>query len=450
MRANLNNTHSGNMSCRDPRDAGRFWITASGSACGHLSPADLVAVRFADLGSEGPARPSSEANTHRRVLELPGANACVHCHAVASTLLGFESPRNPIFLLAPDPPRSDSEEYLFQPVDVWGAGLIGAVTVGVYQDTVGSLEMEQRIPAHLGRAPVAIVKAHGPFARGQSLEECLHYVGVLEFSATVAIALRRRGVDTLALQRALRAATPAAVFAWPPRPLDGPARAPEPAADPASRCEFDDWLSYNFDLGLGAFGTGSLSRKRSADEMLFCPMSAAPPGIEADLRRIPLRPQGPESEAADVRLHRLIYTRTPYTACMVAASPLATAEAMAALAAVAGVEALAGRPGAIARSAAECPIVAPIDAESTYHQIRLPVTSLRALALDAEGDLVSGLLQSGKGACLVAGGGVIAAGERSLAQAAYRVALAERVARFRQEVDLHHRMLGGPPAAAFE
>jgi hypothetical protein len=76
------------------------------------------------------------------------------------------------------------------------------------------------------------------------------------------------------------------------------------------------------------------------------------------------------------------------------------------------------------------------------------VTSLPALALDDAGGLVARLLQSGCG--LIAGYGVMAAGERSLAQAAYRLSLAERVARFRQEVDLNHRLLGGPPVAAFE
>jgi len=45
---------------------------------------------------------------------------------------------------------------------------------------------------------------------------------------------------------------------------------------------------------------------------------------------------------------------------------------------------------------------------------------------------------------------VIAAGKENLGQAAYRVSLAERIARFRQEVDLTHRLLGGPPVEAFE
>jgi L-fuculose-phosphate aldolase len=448
MRVNLNNTHSGNMSFRDPRDSGRFWITASGAPCGNLHPADLVAVRFDDMSFAGAVRPSSEANTHRRVLDLPGVKACVHCHSIASTLLGFETARKPIFLLRPDSAGPGETEFLFQPVDVWGAGLIGTVTIGVYRNTVGSHEMETRIPACLKQAPITIVKGHGPFARGKSLEECLQYLSVLENSALMAIALRRRGIDTLAFQHAVAARGFQAIFPWTPRCLRRAETPPQPEADPTIRSEFTDWLSYNYDRGLGAFGTGSMSRKLSADEMIFCPMSAAPHAIEAPLQRIRLRSEGPE--ASDVRLHRLIYTHTPFNACMLTASPFATAEAMAALAAADGMDALAGKPETLGRPADECPVVTPIDAEAVYYKVRLPVAGIHALTPGAGENLIHRLLHTGNGCCLIAGGGVVAAGEENLGQAAYRVSLAERMARFRQEVDLNHRVLGGPALAAFE
>jgi hypothetical protein len=179
--------------------------------------------------------------------------------------------------------------------------------------------------------------------------------------------------------------------------------------------------------------------------MGFCAMSAAPYGIEAPLQRIPLRPEGPE--APDVRLHRLIYTRTPFRACLLTASPLATAEAMAALAAAYGMEALAGKPEPLADKR---PVVAPIDAEAVYYKVLLPVAGIHALTPDAAEDVFPGLLQTGNGCCLIAGGGVIAAGEENLAQAAYRVSLAERIARFRQEADLNQRLLGGPALTALE
>jgi ribulose-5-phosphate 4-epimerase/fuculose-1-phosphate aldolase len=448
MRANLNNTHSGNLSCRDPHDPDRFYVTASGSPCGNLAARDVVRVRFDDMSWEGPARPSSEANTHRRVLSLPGVNACVHCHSIAGTLLGFESPREPIFLIRQEPPTAAPEDRIFQPVDYWGTGLLGPVTAGTYKSTVGSAEMEERIPGYLRQAPLTLVAGHGPFARGASLEECLHHLSVLENSAAVAIALRRRRVDTAAVQRAIRAHGAHPALPLPPRRLGGGDLLPEAAADAATRPEFAYWLAYHFYLGLGAFGTGSMSRKLSADEMLFCPMSAAPEGVEVPLYRIPLR--AGEPEAADVRLHRLIYAHTPFAACILASSPLATAEGMAALAAADGIGGLTGTPSPIARTPGRHPVVVPIDAEALHYNVRLPVAGLEALASGPAESPVPGLLLLGNGCCLVAGGGVIAAGEEHLDQAAYRVSLAERIARFRHEVALNHRTLGGPPVSAFE
>lgn len=439
MRVNLNNTHSGNLSCRDPQDPNCFWVTASGSQCGNLSAGDIVQVRLDDLRWEGPVRPSSEANTHRRVLSLPGVNACVHCHALASTLIGFESPQKPIFLLRRDTPAAEPEDYVFQPVDLWGAGLIGPVAVGVYKRPVGSAEMEERISACLREGPLTIVMGHGPFARGESLEECLHHLSVLENSAAVVLALRRRGIDTLAMQRAIRAHGAQAVFPIAPRRPVGGDLPPYPPADPAADPDFTYWLSYNFNFGLGAFGTGSMSRKLSAAEMLFCPMSAAPDGVEVPLYRIPLRDAGPE--AADVRLHRLIYTRTPFTAAILAASPLATAE---------GTAARAAEPDKAGRIPDRYPMVVPIDAEASHYKIRLPVAGAEALAAEAAESPIPGLLRTENGCCLIDGCGVIAAGEESLGQAAYRVSLAERIARFRQEVDINHRILGGPAVAAFQ
>ena len=64
-----------------------------------------------------------------------------------------------------------------------------------------------------------IVMGHGPFVRGESLEECLHHLSVLENSAAVVIALRRRGIDTLAIQRAIRTHGAHAAFPLPPRRL---------------------------------------------------------------------------------------------------------------------------------------------------------------------------------------------------------------------------------------
>ncbi|MBI5578033.1 MAG: class II aldolase/adducin family protein [Deltaproteobacteria bacterium] len=447
-RVNLNNTHSGNMSLRNPQDPGLFYVTASGSQCGAMAPGDIVSVRFSDLGWEGTARPSSETNTHRRVLSLPGVDACVHCHSLVSTLVSFDSPEQPVLLTRLAPEHDGDTRYFFQPMDFFGAGLLGTVPVGIYRNPVGSAEMEERIPRCLGERPVTIVAGHGPFARGRSLAECLQTLSVLENSAALRLALQRRGTATAGIQAALRSKGVEAVFACRPRTSEALGPAGLPADDPALAADFTRWLTYNFNFGLGAYGTGSMSRKLGADEMVFCPMSAAPEGVEVPLYRIPLR--AAESEATDVRLHRLIYTHTPFTACMVTTSPMATAEGMAAMAETHGPAALLGRPAGIDYTAGHYPIVVPIDAEAQYYDNRLPVADPASIAADSPGNPIPNLLGRHRGSCIVAGYGLIAAGRTGLDQAAYIVSAAERSARFRQEVHLHSRLWGGPPPTAFE
>jgi ribulose-5-phosphate 4-epimerase/fuculose-1-phosphate aldolase len=448
MRADLNNTHSGNISLRDPDDPTRFFITAAGAMCGALAPEEIVPVRFSDMGWSGTRRPSSETNTHHAVLRLPGVHACVHCHAATATLISLESPDKPVFLIAAGDSQLGDAGALFQPVDFFGAGLLGAVNVGAYSQAVGSLEMEERIPRHLGRDPLAIVKGHGPFARGAGLAECLHSLSVLENSARLALALRRRGVDLEAIQRLILKQGLGAFFPGPPRVPDFGAATQLNGPESPGAESFAYWLAYVFDHGLGAFATGSMSRRDGPDEMLFCPMAAAPTGIEAPLIRLQVR--GNEPQAADTRLHRRIYAHTPFKACVIAPSPLATAEAMAILCEAGGTGAAAALSARGSERAAELPAILPIDAEATYYNIRLPVAPPAAIGDPDPAGLIPDMLSRGNGCGIIAGYGVIAAGESGLAQALYRLSLAERIARFKQEVHLHHRLLGGAPAAEFE
>ncbi|MFO7708319.1 MAG: class II aldolase/adducin family protein [Desulfobacterales bacterium] len=441
MRADLNNTHSGNLSLCDPSEPDRFYITASGSMCGALCPEEVVPVRFSDTGWSGARRPSSETNTHRAVLSLPGVRACAHCHATAATLISLESPEKPLFLTAPAGSRAAETAPLFQPVDFFGAGLLGAVSVGAYAQAVGSRDMEERIPDRLRQSPLTIVKGHGPFARGAGLAECLHYLSLLENSARLALALRRRGVDLGATQRLILENGFGKLFPGRPRVPEFSAATRPDRRDPTGTELFAYFLGYNFDLGLGAFAAGSMSIRQGPDEMLFCPMAAAPAGLEAPVHRLPVG--GSEPHAADIRLHRSIYTSTPYTACVIAPSPRATAEAVAVLSEAVGTDASSALAQRGPERAAELPVIVPIDAEASYYNVRLPVAPPAAIGDAAPVGLIPEMLRRGNGCGIVAGCGVIAAGEEGLAQAVYRLSLAERIARFRQEAHLNHLLLGG-------
>jgi ribulose-5-phosphate 4-epimerase/fuculose-1-phosphate aldolase len=240
MRVNANNSHSGNLSMRDPLDPDRFYVTASGSQCGELTHRCIVPLRFSSTEWEG-VKPSTESGIHRRILSLPGVNACVHCHSVAATAMSFDPPEAPVLGR-----RHRADGFVFQPVDRWGALGLGPVPVGIYREAVGSAEMEARVPAALATAPAAVVAGHGPFARGASLEDCLRHLSLLETSVAAAAALRRRGFLLSALQDRLLADGAAAVFG--PAPVD-PVEAP--AAFPGISAEMRYWAAYQYDMGLG-------------------------------------------------------------------------------------------------------------------------------------------------------------------------------------------------------
>jgi ribulose-5-phosphate 4-epimerase/fuculose-1-phosphate aldolase len=447
LRVNGNDTHSGNLSLRDPRNPDVFYITASGSQGGALTLRDIVPVRFSGV-SWGDARASSESTIHRRILSLPGVNACIHSHHMVCTLVTFDSREKQIFLRYIGTDRQGREEFVFQPVDLFGATFAGGVKVGTYKQPVGSAEMEERIPRYLADSPLTLVRGHGPFARGASLEECLYRLSVLEGSAMLAINLRRRGVNLGPIQQKIMTQGLDSVFTLRPHLLGVAELKTCQVDDQATKADFAYWLSYIYNFRIGAYGTGSMSQKVTPDEMIFCPMSAVPEGMEFPLYRVSLDMD--KQDTVDQALHKLIYNNTTYTTCMITTSPLATAEGMAVLAETVGIEALLGEGAKIPYTPKEHPVVAPIDAEAVYLNPRLGVVNLSQLRNQTPENPILNLLRWYKGCCIVAGYGVISAGDTTLEQAAHHASSAERIARFRVEVFANEKLLDGPPLRSFE
>jgi L-fuculose-phosphate aldolase len=447
MRVNGNNTHSGNLSMRDPANPDVFYITASGSQCGALTIRDIVPVRFSGV-SWGDARASTESTIHRGILRLPGVHACVHNHPIVCTTLTFDSRDKQMFLRYLGTDAEAREEFAFQPVDVSGAFIVGAVKVGSYKQPVGSKEMEERIPRYLADSPLTLVRGHGPFARGKTLEECLYYLSVLENSAQVAINLRRRGVDLGRIQQRIMERGVRAVFPVRPHSLSVQELTTREVRDKSTVADFTYWLSYNYNFGISAYGTGSMSRKVTADEMIYCPMSAVPEGMDFPLHRLSLERQA--SDALDLALHKLIYTSTNYTTCMITTSPLANAEAMATLAEKFGIEVLLGEPPEIPYEPKNHQVVIPIDAEAIYLNPRIGLVDVSRLCHLTPDNPVLNMLRWYKGCCVVAGFGVISVGDTTLEQAAHNVSSAERIGRFRMEVFANEKLLNGPPLKSFE
>ncbi len=446
-RVNGNNTHSGNLSAVDPHDPGRFYTTASGSQIGALIPRDIVPIRFDEV-SWGDGRASTESNIHRRILSIPGVNACIHCHHILSTIMSFDNRDCQLFLKYLGDDSEGNQEFIFQPVDIHGAFLIGGVMAGAYKQPVGSIEMENRIPKYLEESPLTLVKGHGPFTRGKSLEECLLHLSVFESSATVALNLARRGINLRPIQNRIAEEGPNSLFPAYPRKKSESTTTGGKVEDESTIREFAHWSAYVYDMMIGAFGTGSMSRKVTADEMIFCPMSAIPAGMDLHLIRTSTRIK--DEDDFEIMLHKLIYINTNYTTCIMASNPLVTAEGMAILADRFGKEALLEKSPDIPYDRESHPVVAPIDAEAIYLNPRLGLVESSHLNNRSSENPILNMLRWHKGCCVIGGFGVVAAGDTTLEQAAHNLASAERIGRFRIEVYINEKLLGGPPLKTFE
>jgi len=446
-RVNGNNTHSGNLSVRDPDDQDRFYITASGSQCGALIERDIVPVRFSEV-TWGDARGSTESTIHRKILTLPGANAAVHAHYLSGTFLSFDTKDHPLFLRFLGHDTKGREEFLFHPVDLFGAYIVGGVHIGSYFQPVGSAEMEERIPLYLSKDRMTVVRGHGPFGRGSSPEDILYRLSALDHSARLSMFLRRRGVDVVALQEQLALRGIENFFPVRPHLRAEPDVSVCEINDPTMIADFRQRLIYNYENSVGAFATGSMSQKISSTQMVYCPTSAVPEEFDFSLYRMDIGFAA--GDTADMRIHKLIYQNTHQNACMITTNPTATAEGMAILAERFGEEVLTGTSGTIPYTHTDHPALLPIDAEAIYLNPKLGLVDIHQLTDLTPANPILNMLRWYKGCCIVAGYGVISTGLTTLEQAAHNASSAERIAQFRMEVYLNEKLLGGPSIRSFE
>jgi len=438
-----NNTHSGNISLRHPDDREAFFMTTSGSQQGALVPSDIVPLKFNRV-SWGDGRASTESTIHRRILSIPGVEAAIHCHCVAATSVTFDTKEHQNFLTY-EGAVDGLDRFTFFPIDCIGSHLLGPVCSDYYLEPTGSKEMEDRIPAYLADGPVTLVKGHGPFVRGDSLETCLHWLGLIEAAASLKLAARHRGIDTHALSERIRRDGAGALYPVTVRPFDASALGRYDTNDANTISAFKERAQFNFYNAISPFGTGSMSEKVTQNEMLYCPTASAPEGFEIAIARIDLQ-ENPEDDF-ELAFHKALYRNTSYKTCMFTMSPHANAEAMAVICESFGFEALT-HPDAVSIDYShpkDHPVLKPIDAEAIYLNPRVGLTHSAAAFDD-----VANMLRWHKGACAIAGRGAVGAGSVSLEQAAHHVASMENIAKFRQTVHVNHLLTGAPPIAHFE
>lgn len=447
LRIDGNNTHSGNISLRDPQNPDRFFITAGGSQTGTLLAEDIVPLFFSDV-SWGDARASSESTIHRQILLHPGIKCVIHAHYVNMTATSFDTREKQIFLIYKGQDEKAREEFVLVPVDLYGASCIGSVNVATYIAPVGSAEMEERIPKYLKKDKMTIVRGHGPFARGASIEEVLQNLSILENSATILVYLKRRGIDIRKIQEALLADGPHGVYPVSISPPDDYENSFKAVNDSSIIEDFNQRLNYNYNFRISAYGTGSMSQRISADTFIYCPLSSVPEGFDFPLSREDVRFEATDS--LNLSFHKLIYQNTNQTTCMITTNPMATAEGMACLYRRYGEDAMLGKNNGIPYEKQSHPVILPIDAEAIYLNPKLGLVDPSTLNDWSKDNPILNMLRWYKGCCVVSGFGVISTGQTTLEQAAHNASSAERIARFRNEVFLNSRLIDGPQVEIFE
>jgi L-fuculose-phosphate aldolase len=168
-------SHGGNLSVR--LDDDRILITRTGSMIGRLVPEDLIETALTSCGDPRDPECSVELVVHRAIYASTCARAIAHAHAVETVARSFVGD-----LIVP----LDSESKL-RLVDV---------PVVVAATTVGSAEAAEKLAAALRERRVAVLRGHGPFAIGETLEDAYQAISCLEASCRVLNILDAIGRDS--------------------------------------------------------------------------------------------------------------------------------------------------------------------------------------------------------------------------------------------------------------
>jgi L-fuculose-phosphate aldolase len=176
--AGLTSSHGGNMSVRL---GNRIVIKRRGAQLGRLKPEDLVVTRL-DGKDSGITRASTELIVHRTTYLQTSALAIIHCH-----------PRTAIVL-------SLSRDEII-PVDNEGSYLLHKIPVVAAEYASGSQEVADLVAATLRAYKVMLVRGHGAFAIGQTLEEAFHWVSCLEEACDIILEAKLMGEERIEYRR---------------------------------------------------------------------------------------------------------------------------------------------------------------------------------------------------------------------------------------------------------
>ncbi len=170
----LTSSHGGNMSVRV---GSRVIIKRRGAQLGRLKPEDFIETSLYEKDS-GIMRASTELIVHRTIYQKTSALAVIHSH-----------PRTAIVL-------SLSRDEII-PIDVEGSYLLHKVPVVAAEFASGSQEMADLVADALREYKIIMLRGHGCFSTGQTLEEAFHWISALEEASDIILEAHLLGEERI-------------------------------------------------------------------------------------------------------------------------------------------------------------------------------------------------------------------------------------------------------------
>jgi len=160
--AGLISSHGGNMSVRR---GDSIVITRHSSMLGRLKEGDLIETRLGKPDSTDVSA-STELVVHRAIYLATPALAVVHAHPTSAVALSLAS-----------------DEIV--PLDLESTVLVGRVPVVEVATASGSQELADAMSKTLRENRIAVVRGHGSFAVGKTVEEAYEWTSCLEQASRV-------------------------------------------------------------------------------------------------------------------------------------------------------------------------------------------------------------------------------------------------------------------------
>ena len=158
----LISSHAGNISIRN---SGKYIIKKRAAMLGWLSIEDFIECSV-DSFDSGSWLSSSESEVHRQIYIQTDAMAVVHAHSPFCTALSLI-------------------EDEITCIDAEGAYLYKKIPVLDLDVPIGPTEAAIKVPEVLKNYPVCVIRGHGVFAKGITIEDALQNITGAEQSAEI-------------------------------------------------------------------------------------------------------------------------------------------------------------------------------------------------------------------------------------------------------------------------